>query len=322
MFRWFNNLSIRAKLLGGFLVVVALMAVIVVSVYINLGTIGRTSDRVLEEEMPLAEHIANLIAQARNEQQLFTGLALTGDQAVRDEVKTAQQEFDAEIEATQPLVAGQDAASLKEAGADEENVASTGAEMADLFLAGDREAGLAKMKEFDAATDEFIGNLETIEASAYASMDEAKVNLQQAQRTAIWMSLGIGLVAAVLSMIAGWYLSSTISRSVTMVAQAAEGLAEGDLDQHVEVNSGDELGDMAAAFQRTIGYMQDMAGAAGRLAQGDLTVDVRPQSEKDVLGNAFSQMIAKLRDLVGQVGDSADAVGAAAGQLSAAADQS
>ncbi|MCP4534057.1 MAG: methyl-accepting chemotaxis protein, partial [Delftia sp.] len=69
-------------------------------------------------------------------------------------------------------------------------------------------------------------------------------------------------------------------------------------------------------------YMQTMAGAASSLSQGDLTIDVTPQSEQDVLGNAFARMIADLRSLIGQVTDSANNVGSAAGQLSASADQS
>lgn len=55
------------------------------------------------------------------------------------------------------------------------------------------------------------------------------------------------------------------------------------------------------AFARMTRYLKEMAAAADRLAQGDLTATVTPRSEKDVLGNAFAQMIADLRRVIGDI---------------------
>ncbi len=107
-----------------------------------------------------------------------------------------------------------------------------------------------------------------------------------------------------------------------LIAAAAASIAEGDVEQRVEIKSNDELGDMAASFQHMIAYLQEMADAADLLARGDLTADVTPQSRQDRLGHAFAQMIANLRRLVGQVADSATTLNAASSQLSEAAEQS
>ncbi len=71
-----------------------------------------------------------------------------------------------------------------------------------------------------------------------------------------------------------------------------------------------------------IAYLTEMSNAANSIAERDLTVEVTPLSARDVLGNAFSQMIANLRELIGQVIDNANNVGAAARQLNTAAEQS
>ena len=63
------RLNIKAKLLGGFLIVVTLIVVLVVVVYVNLQTIERASDRLLYEEVPVADHAMELMVLARNEQQ-------------------------------------------------------------------------------------------------------------------------------------------------------------------------------------------------------------------------------------------------------------
>jgi hypothetical protein len=63
---------------------------------------------------------------------------------------------------------------------------------------------------------------------------------------------------------------------------------------------GTRLLPMAQAFGRLIEYVKGIAGSDDRIARGDLTVEVEPKSERDMLGNAFSAMVANLRDLVGQ----------------------
>src|SRR5262245_10210300 len=87
---------------------------------------------------------------------------------------------------------------------------------------------------------------------------------------------------------------------------AAQGIAQGDVDQRVVVRSRDEIGAMATAFGEMIAYLREMAGAAERIAEGDLTADVTARSERDALGTSFAasaQSLAgtahELNELVG-----------------------
>jgi HAMP domain-containing protein len=158
------------------------------------------------------------------------------------------------------LAEGRELDPLEEVAADEEAFLALGLEMADIFLSGDRETGLAKMEEFDSRAEEFINNLKEIEASASASLDEGMATMDRAQSTAILSSVSIGFVAAIIADALG--LSLTISRGVGAVARAAEGLALGDIQQEVKVESKDEIGAMADAFRNMIAYIQEMASAA------------------------------------------------------------
>ena len=65
-------------------------------------------------------------------------------------IEVVRQEFDAEVATLREFAEGDEVALLEQVAADEEDYATTGFEMADLFLAGEREAGLDKMKVFDA----------------------------------------------------------------------------------------------------------------------------------------------------------------------------
>jgi methyl-accepting chemotaxis protein len=135
------------------------------------------------------------------------------------------------------------------------------------------------------------------------------------------MLLGTVAVALLVGAALAYFLSGSIARGVSEVGRAARGLAEGDLDQTIDVRSKDELGTMAASFREMIAYQQEMAGLAGAIARGDLTQSVDPKSPRDQLGTAFHEMIRSLRELVGQVATSAHALADTSAQLSSAAAQ-
>jgi diguanylate cyclase (GGDEF)-like protein len=110
------------------------------------------------------------------------------------------------------------------------------------------------------------------------------------------------LAASVLLLLVGsLLLARGIARSLGKVERAATGLAAGDLDQEVNVWSNDELGRMAGAFRRMIGYHQHMAAIADAVAGGDLNADVQPQSPRDRLGIALQGMVGNLRRLVARL---------------------
>ena len=144
---------------------------------------------------------------------------------------------------------------------------------------------------------------------------------EQSVAQEVSIMLGAIVAAIVVSIVIAFFFARSITSPLNRVAKAAAGIAEGDLDQTIVVSSKDEIGQMAAAFQHMVAYLQGMAGAAGRIAQNDLTQDVTPQSQRDQLGLAFAAMIAQLRLTVGQVSTSALRVSAASGQLAAAANQ-
>jgi methyl-accepting chemotaxis protein len=139
---------------------------------------------------------------------------------------------------------------------------------------------------------------------------------------AMWQMIGIGAGLTLATQILLWFVSQQIANPIVRITDLAQTIAQGDLKQEVNVTSSDEVGKLAEAFRLMTVYLQLMASAATAIAEGDLTANVTPQSEQDVLGNAFARMITDLRNLISQVIENANSVGAAAGQLTASADQS
>ncbi len=136
----------------------------------------------------------------------------------------------------------------------------------------------------------------------------------KAQSTLL-MILAFGIAIA---LIAGFAISRLISRAVGNLKRAAETLAQGDVNVQIEVASSDELGQLAAAFQTMAAMIQQRSAEVQKVAAGDVTLDVSPKSERDVLGNSLAAAVRTLRQLIGEADRLAKA--SVAGQLSARGD--
>jgi methyl-accepting chemotaxis protein len=110
----------------------------------------------------------------------------------------------------------------------------------------------------------------------------------------IAVAVGVGVALAI---------SRRLARGISAVGRAAKKIAHGEIDQRIEVTSRDELGEMAADFNAMTDYLTETAQLAETIASGDLTVEVRPRSDKDALGNALADMTHGLRTLVGSINE-------------------
>jgi methyl-accepting chemotaxis protein len=128
-------------------------------------------------------------------------------------------------------------------------------------------------------------------------------------------------IGVVLAFLATLLLTRPITDGLRRLTAAANGLAKGDTDQELNLAGHDEIGQMAVAFREVMAYQRAMADVADTVADGDLTRNIEPQSARDVLGTSFKRMIANLRDLVGQVQESAVSLANTSAQLGSAAAQ-
>jgi methyl-accepting chemotaxis protein len=131
----------------------------------------------------------------------------------------------------------------------------------------------------------------------------------------------IGCIVAIACLALAFIISSMIAKNVKKAAHVADLLAIGDANQTVNIQSGDETGQMGASMANVVEYLKEMSQVADRMAEGDLTVTLTPKSEKDTLGIAFSKMIKSLSGLIGKVSNNANTMASASEQLATAAEQ-
>ena len=152
-------------------------------------------------------------------------------------------------------------------------------------------------------------------------MDAMEPALKALTGKAVLIMVMLILAAIVLSVGIGFVITRSISIPIREISSAAEKIAEGDLEQKVEIRRKDEIGVLADSFMEMIRYLTGMAVTAREIAEGDLRGDVIPKSERDVLGNAFRKMIEGLRGTITEVRNGADQISSASTQIAATAEQ-
>jgi methyl-accepting chemotaxis protein len=133
--------------------------------------------------------------------------------------------------------------------------------------------------------------------------------------------LGIIIFAIVMSISAALWIVVSINNGLKKVNIMAQAVAIGDLDQHVEVKTNDEIKDVVDSVNVMTANLRNTAGMADQIANGDLTVQPKPMSEKDKLGKALQSMVERLRGVVGDAIAAANNVSSGSQELSSTSEQ-
>ena len=140
----------------------------------------------------------------------------------------------------------------------------------------------------------------------------AEAAIARARNTSV-LIIALGLIGGVLSLVTAWFISSGIVRPLRHAVKVARKVAGGDLSGNIRVESGDEVGqllqalkDMNASLIHIVGDVrggtQDIAGASGEIAAGNLDLSQRTQAQ----ASSLEQTAASMEALTGTVKQNAD----------------
>lgn len=111
-------------------------------------------------------------------------------------------------------------------------------------------------------------------------------------------------------------LNKSIIRPLKILNNIARQLSVGDASANVRVLTSDEIGELMSSFKEMVENTRSQAQAAEAIADGDLTVDVKINSEKDVLGIALNSILEKNNLILSQIFDASRQVVTGASQIS------
>ncbi|HEY3972098.1 MAG TPA: methyl-accepting chemotaxis protein [Candidatus Sulfotelmatobacter sp.] len=157
------------------------------------------------------------------------------------------------------------------------------------------------------------------------ALDGAEVESRKSDETAANGTFIISLLSTLIAVCVGVIIAYRTAKSITQplnnLMSVARGIGNtGDLEHNIDLTRDDEIGELARTFHKMVTYLREMAGVSESIAGGDLSVDVKPRSSHDTLGNAFSRMVEGLAGLVRSVRDASSQVASASNQVAGASD--
>lgn len=144
---------------------------------------------------------------------------------------------------------------------------------------------------------------------------------------ASFLTLMLAMLGGIFGLGAGVFIAFRTSNSIVeplgrLMSVAREIGETGDLDHQIDIQRSDEIGELAVTFSNMVSYLKEMSSVSEAIARGDLSVQVRPRSQRDTLALAFIRMVDGLRMLVSAVRDSASQVSSGSNQVASASEES
>jgi methyl-accepting chemotaxis protein len=167
----------------------------------------------------------------------------------------------------------------------------------DLARAGKQSEAIALSKGFGGkSADALVAQLEDVverQRVGMAKADQETDEQYASTRSMIMLMTAVALIIAVGSAL---WIALGISKGLSQLKTVANAVAIGDLDQRVAINSNDEIKDLVDTFNGMTDNLKATAALADQVSAGDLSVEIKPLSDKDTLGLSLRAMVANLRD--------------------------
>jgi class 3 adenylate cyclase len=109
----------------------------------------------------------------------------------------------------------------------------------------------------DSLRDQLSGKIDSVRTEMLKVSYGAVATIRSEQTQAVLISAIVTLLAAIIGLIFANLVSGGIIRSVRQLLEGTRAVEAGQLDQSIEVTTGDEIGQLAAAFNRMVVQLRD-----------------------------------------------------------------
>ncbi|MFA6401950.1 MAG: methyl-accepting chemotaxis protein [Salinivirgaceae bacterium] len=324
----FINLSTRAKLLLSFGLIWIMFLVVIIIAYLGLQNITLSEKKLYNVNFQIALELRELrshqnfnraaildmmLTKNKAEQQVFEGVINERSQAINNIIdKLTKLDMD-------PLFQNQ----LKELKNEIDAYRQTRKDEISFVQNGKLDEAQKLGTTLQKDRFEKIRSISTEMGDKAAKDAEGQLVLDQQQAsTAIMLFIIFGLITLFFSIIMIMLLNRTIAQPLNEITKIAARIGEGDLDVELPaVGRQDEVGILLQSFSNMVAALKKMANTAQKIASGDLTGSVVPQSERDILGNAFLQMLNNLRRIMKDIMEGVNTLGSSASEILASTTQ-
>lgn len=163
-------------------------------------------------------------------------------------------------------------------------------------------AGLTQVptEEWREVVTTLLNSIKSLEDLSSTMIREAAAAKQEQTVAALTRNLVVAVIIIAGMILLLYIVIRDIVNSVMSIKTAANRISLGESEFSVPVNSRDEIGQLAYAFNQLIEVTREYSGAAAAIGNGDYSVDVKVRSGQDTLGLALNDMKNNLRQLAAE----------------------
>jgi methyl-accepting chemotaxis protein len=320
------RLTIKTKLAGAFAAVLAIAMILGVVGVMKMSSVNDQSTVITENWMPSIDAIHSInTATSDLRAQQYAHITSTDPARMAEVEKDIAATLDtikSERAKYETLISSDDERALYNQFAGKfENYLRDGERMLTFSRVNQNEAAAQAMLASKPLYDDLSADLLklvnlNVDGGKAASVEGDKVFAEA--RT---MFIALVVAGLVIGVVAALWISRTVTLGLRKVSTAIEAVAIGDLDQDIKVTTNDEIKDLVDTVDRMTANLRATAAMADEIAQGDLTVQPKPLSDKDTLGLSLQPMVERLRGVVADALSAADNVSSGSQELSATSEQ-
>ena len=112
------------------------------------------------------------------------------------------------------------------------------------------------LKRIDVLRDDFNQRIDQIRADMLAQVYASAATVMVDQKRAIWITVIVTAIAAILGLLFAGLVGTGITRPVRLLLQGTREVEAGQLDRSIDVVTSDEIGQLTAAFNRMVGQLR------------------------------------------------------------------
>jgi methyl-accepting chemotaxis protein len=149
------------------------------------------------------------------------------------------------------------------------------------------------------AVQQVFGELTEVNAKVADDVHIQQAKSYASMRTKLVLVVALSIV---LALGLGWGVSRLVSRPVGMLVEAADKLVLGDVDVKIDAEHEDEIGRLARSFGSVADIIKQRSAEAERIAAGDMSLDLKMRSDRDLLGRSMAKVVDTQRRLIAEAG--------------------
>jgi len=321
------KMKIGTKILSGFGVVLALLAICVVVALSKMGTMSGTTSDLTDTYVPLSNKIKDVQATSLNEQS--TVLFYLADHK-QERISTAQhleqeannllQDVEKLVNSNAKLAASDLPNEIKSLDKEQQQFADASTKLLEIVKAGQTsgaEYGRA-LEDVESQAADIDKQMAVVVKEVNRDIDSVGQVADAAEKTAFTLLLTLGIIAMILGLSAGWLISRAITKPVYLALAATEDMNRqfNDLERVIETIASNDL---SVKIENTTSERLkiDATDEIGQLAKA---IDGMLET-KDKVYTSIRKMTENLSGVMRQLTDNSTQLVSAATEIASSSEQ-